>query len=69
MERKLSYAELILLTIVSTHLYFSMIVIAWGVIPFSYSQIRCRTIDFFFFSIFNISFKVGAYIFILLKSM
>lgn len=34
MERALSFAELVLLTITSTNLYISKIVIAWIVIPF-----------------------------------
>lgn len=33
MERKISFAEL-LLAIIATHLYISMIVIAWDVITF-----------------------------------
>lgn len=34
MERKISFAELVLLAIVSTHLYTGMSVIAWDVIHF-----------------------------------
>lgn len=34
MQRKISFAELDLLAIISTPLYFSMIVTAWDVIPF-----------------------------------
>lgn len=34
MEKALSFAELVLLTIISTNLYISKIVISWIVIPF-----------------------------------